>query len=111
MTLNPSTRGVNTPEPLHDYRLNKLLARRESLASAAIEHECHNLPGADQLWQAVQHLEEQVRHDHPQVWAQFNTDWVAADAARLHSPDQPAPDACWLCKQRYTPEVELRSAS
>jgi hypothetical protein len=111
MNPKPSAPDANAPEPLRDYRLKKLLVRRQSLSTAAIEHLCHDLPGADLLWQAVHQTEEQLRHEYPEVWTQSNTEWVAADAARLHSPDRPAPDACWLCMQRYVPGAELRSAS
>ena len=107
---NEPTPGVPAPEPLRDYRLRKLLTRRESLATAAAEHLAHDLI-ADPLWQAVDQVEEQLRREFPTIWEASYADWVAADAARLHSPDRPAPDSCWICRQRQDPEEEFRPAS
>lgn len=75
----------------------RLLSRREQLATAAIEHTSHNLPGADLIWQAVQQVEEDLQERFPATWARRNADWANRDAARLHAPDQPRPDDCRLC--------------
>lgn len=108
---NESPAGAVAPAPLRDYRLRKLLTRRQQLADAGIELLCHDLPGADLLRQAVHQVEELLRQDFPAVWAESNAEWVAADAARLHSADRPAPEACWICRQRQSPDVEVRPAS
>lgn len=107
---NPYPAGASAPEPLRDYQLRKLLTRRERLADAAAEALGHDLPGADLLWQAVHQVEERLRQDFPAVWALSNTDWVAADAARLHTADQPQPESCWICRQQQ-PDTEIRPAS
>ena len=109
MTNEPNP-SVPMPEPLRDYQLRKLLTRREQLATAAAEHLAHDLI-ADPLWQAVDQVEEQLRREFPAVWEKSYADWVAADAARLHSPGRPAPDTCWICRQRQDPEAEFRPAS
>jgi hypothetical protein len=102
--------GASTPQPLRDYRLRKLLNRRLSLAKAAAEHLSHDLI-TDPLWQAVDQVEEQLRREFPAVWEKSYTDWVATDAARLHTADRPAPDSCWICRQRQDPEAKIRPAS
>ena len=107
---NEPTPGVPSPEPLRDYRLRKLLTRRTSLATAAAEHLAHDLI-ADPLWQAVDQVEEQLRREFPAAWEASYADWVTADAARLHSPDRPAPDTCWICRQRQDPDAGIRPAS
>ncbi len=101
---------ATAPEPLRDYQLRKLLTRREKLADAASEALGHDLPGADLLWQAVQQVEERLRQDFPAVWVLSNAEWVAADAARLHTPDRPQPKSCWICRQQQ-PDTEIRPAS
>ena len=111
MTLNSHTQGASTPEPLRDYRLRKLLVRRQALADAAVEHLCHDLPGADLLWEALHRVEDQLRRECPAVWARSNADWVATDAARLHTADRPAPESCRICRQWHVPGVEVRPAS
>lgn len=103
--------GAVAPEPLRDYRLRKLLTRRQQLADAGIELLCHDLPGADLIWQTVQQVEELLRQDYPEVWAKSNAGWAAADAARLHTPDKLAPAACWICRQRQSPDAEIHPAS
>ena len=103
--------GAVAPEPLREYKLRKLLTRRQKLADAGIELLCHDLPGADLIWQAVHQVEELLRRDYPEVWAKSNADWVAADAARLHTPDKAAPEACWICRQRQSPDAGIRPAS
>jgi hypothetical protein len=111
MDTNRSTTGAHAPEPLAVYRSKKLLARRQALADAGIEHLCHDLPGTDQLWWALQQVEERIRREFPVIWAESNADWVFADAGRLHSPDRPAPDVCRICRQRQATPQEARSAS
>ncbi|MGY1762333.1 hypothetical protein ACI79G_14935 [Geodermatophilus sp. SYSU D00779] len=111
MTPNSHPQSANAPEPLRDYQLRKLLTRRQALADAAVEHLCHDLPGADLLWQAVGRVEDRLRREYPAVWARSNGDWVATDAARLHTADRPAPDSCRICRQWQVPDVEVRPAS
>ncbi|MGY1651750.1 hypothetical protein [Geodermatophilus sp. SYSU D01119] len=111
MTLNSHTQGAVTPEPLRDYRLRKLLVRRQALADAAVEHLCHDLPGADLLWKSLHRVEERLRQEYPAVWAQSNDEWVAADAARLHTAGRPASESCRLCRQWHVSDVEVRPAS
>ncbi|MGY1669773.1 hypothetical protein [Geodermatophilus sp. SYSU D00710] len=108
---NEQPEGVAAPEPLRDYQLRKLLTRRQKLADAGVELLCHDLPGADLLWQAVHQVEECLRAEFPDVWAQSYAGWIADDSARLHSPDQPAPYACWICRQRQPPRAGIRPAS
>ncbi len=108
---NEHPQGGAAPEPLRDYQLRKLLTRRQRLADAGVELLCHNLPGADLLWQGVHQVEERLRVEFPAVWAESYAGWIAGDAARLHSPDQPAPDACWICRQRQAPPAGIRPAS
>ena len=103
--------GAVAPEPLREYKLRKLLTRRQKLADAGIELLCHDLPGADLIRQAVHQVEELLRQDYPEVWAKSNADWVAADAARLHTPDKAAPEACWICRQRQSHDAGIRPAS
>ncbi len=108
---NEHPEGVPAPEPLRDHRLRKLLTRRQKLADAGVELLCHDLPGADLLWQAVHQVEERLRAEFPAVWAQSYTDWISDDAARLHSAARPAPDTCWICRQRQPPSAGIRPAS
>jgi len=108
---NEHPEGVTAPEPLRDYHLRRLLTRRQQLADAGVELLCHDLPGADLLWQGVHQVEERLRVEFPAVWEQSYAGWIANDSARLHSADQPAPDACWICRQRQAHEAESRPAS
>ncbi|MGY1914408.1 hypothetical protein [Blastococcus sp. SYSU DS0973] len=111
MTPNSHAQGASTPEPLRDYRLRKLLVRRQVLADAAVEHLCHDLPGADLLWESLHRVEERLRQEYPAVWAQSNADWVAADAARLHTAGRSAAETCRLCRQWHVSDAEVRPAS
>ena len=111
MTPNSHTQGASTPEPLPDYRLRKFLVRRQALADAATEHLCHDLPGADLLWESLHRVEERLRQEYPAVWARSYAEWVAADAARLHTARRPASESCRLCRQWHGFDVEVRPAS
>jgi hypothetical protein len=111
MSSNPHDPGSQKPEPLYDYLRRRLLTQRERLAVAAIEHTAHDLPAADLLWQAVHETEEALRKSYPPLWKRHQGEWIAADAARLHSAENPAPDVCRICRKRSSPAEEMRPAS
>ncbi|MGY1987137.1 hypothetical protein ACI792_13010 [Blastococcus sp. SYSU DS0669] len=111
MPSNPPDPGSQKPEPLYDYLRRRLLAQRERLSVAAIEHTAHDLPGGDLLWQAVHDTEEALRKSYPRLWERHQDEWVTTDAARLHSVENPAPDVCRICRERSGPVEEMRPAS
>ncbi len=82
----------------HRLRHHRLLAHREELATAAVEHLAHDLPGAEVLFRAVHLVEELLRVEFPATWQEHYTDWIHRDADRLHSPNRPRPDACRVCR-------------
>lgn len=89
------------PTPLQPARRllhRQLLEHREELAAAAIEHLSHDLPGADVLSRATHLVEELLRSRFPFTWEQRYTEWIRADADRLHTPEAPRPDVCQICR-------------
>lgn len=78
-------------------RLADLLARRERLAQAAVEHVSHQLPGAASLWTALDDVEETIREADRATWARLYPEWAARDTERLHMPEDPQPESCRLC--------------
>lgn len=78
-------------------RLADLLARRERLAQAAVEHVSHQLPGAGSLWAALDDVEEAIREQDRATWVRLYPEWAARDTERLHVPEDPHPESCRLC--------------
>jgi hypothetical protein len=76
---------------IHRLRRHQLLAHREELATAAVEHLGHDLPGADVLFRAVHLVEELIRVEFPATWQEYYADWISRDADRLHDADTPRP--------------------
>ncbi|GEL99769.1 hypothetical protein [Cellulomonas terrae] len=99
-----------TKEPNRRWELLRLLHRRNRLATAAIEHLAHDLPGADLLWQEVHKVEERVRIQFPAVWAIENASWVVQDGERLHTADSPRPADCRICAAQARLSVGPRAA-
>jgi hypothetical protein len=104
-----SPAGAQTPEPttipagegLGRLKLRRLLRLRERLATAAVEHLAHDLPGADALWEALGRLEDQVQEHFPAVWRELYPQWVEQDAARLHTAANPS-GTCRICTAGLT---------
>lgn len=90
--ITPQTQSKREPAAL-----NRLLARRERVAEAAAAHTAHDLPGADLLWQALDDLEETIRHRFPQVWRDHFPNWVALDVERVPHPLGGLNRVCPLC--------------
>lgn len=56
--------------------LQRLLKRRQTLATAAGEHTAHDLPGVELLWQAVHATEERIRERFPDTWSEQYPGWI-----------------------------------
>lgn len=79
-------------------RRRQLLAHREELTTAAVEHLGHDLPRADVLFRTVHLVEELIRVEFPAAWQEHYAEWVHRDADRLHGPEGPRPDVCRICR-------------
>ncbi|SDF60271.1 hypothetical protein SAMN05660662_2673 [Blastococcus aurantiacus] len=79
-------------------RRHQLLAHREELATAAIEHLGHDLPGADVLFRAIHLVEQLISAEYPDTWQAHYPDWISRDADRLHNADTPRTDTCRICR-------------
>jgi hypothetical protein len=85
-------------------RLQELLARRQRLAQAAVEHVSHQLPGAGALWAALDDVEETIREEDRATWVRLYPEWAAHDTESLHLPEDPQPDSCRLCVKPERPQ-------
>ena len=83
---------------IHRLRRHQLLAHREELATAGVEHLGHDLPGADVLFRAVHLVEELIRVEFPATWQEHYADWISRDADRLHDAETPRTDTCRICR-------------
>lgn len=83
---------------IHRLRRHQLLAHREELATAAVEHLGHDLPGSDVLFRAVHLVEELIRVEFPATWQEHYADWISRDVDRLHDADTPRTDSCRICR-------------
>jgi len=77
-------------------RLGALLVRRKRLAVRWTEEQSHHLPGADDLAHELAVVEQALSHCYPAVYNQQFAQWVAHDAALLHSAGTPS-ESCRLC--------------
>src|SRR5690349_10315107 len=87
-TNNPDNRpGVSRLDTLQQrYRLEGLLESRYDTAVAAIEQLSHNVATTDATFAQLLELEDTIRLEYPNTYAQRWQRWVLDDAARLHEP-------------------------
>ena len=84
-------------------RLGTLLIRRNRLAVRWAEEQSHLLSGADDLAHELAVVEQAISHCYPSVYDRKFADWVAHDAALIHSLENPVA-SCRLCAAfTYTP--------
>ena len=74
-------------EPHQRLTRSRLLAHREELAAAAVEHLAHDLPGADPLWRAVDQVEQLLHDQFPHDWRRAYAQWIHADAREAAGVD------------------------
>ena len=82
------------PTPRH---LQRLLAERERLATAAAVADAHGHLEAADLAARQYALEATIQTISRRRHALLSPEWVLQDALRAHTPDQPQPDTCSIC--------------
>lgn len=78
-------------------QLNDLLRRRTRLAAVVAERVAHDLSDSDDLIMELLDVEQTIEDRWPQVYEELAfTEWLYADMARMHTPDEPLP-TCGIC--------------
>lgn len=78
--------------------LPTLLARREALGRRWAEQMVHAVPGTGELLQELTVVEQAIGDRWPRLAARWLTQWVLADAARIHDPDSGLYPGCPYCQ-------------
>ena len=68
------------------YRLEGLLESRYDTAVTAVEQLSHNVASTGAMFAKLLELEDTIRLEYPDTYAQRWQRWVLDDAARLHAP-------------------------
>lgn len=90
-------------------RVCVLTNRRDRFAAAHAAYEAHGFSDAALfMHRQVRAVEQELEALAPRIYRRLWTEWVARDAALMHTPERPNPE-CALC--RLADSRQLRHAS